>query len=47
MVAVYQTAYPRGRFEWEHIPLDGFYDLADNDSRWDINLTIRQLDLAA
>lgn len=32
---------------WEHILLNGFYDLADNDPHWDIDSTIRQLDLAA
>jgi TnpA family transposase len=32
---------------WEHILLNGFYDLADNDSHWDIDSMIRQLDLAA
>jgi TnpA family transposase len=32
---------------WEHILLNGFYGLADNDPGWDIDSTIRQLDLAA
>jgi len=32
---------------WEHILLNGFYDLADNDPDWDIDSTIRRLDLAA
>jgi len=32
---------------WEPILLNGFYDLADNDPHWDIDSTIKRLDLAA
>ena len=32
---------------WEHILLNGFYDLADNEPHWDIDSAIKRLDLAA
>jgi hypothetical protein len=32
---------------WEHILQTGFYDLADNEPYWDIDSTIKRLDLAA
>jgi len=32
---------------WEHILLNGFYDLAENDNQWDIKSEILSLNLAA
>lgn len=32
---------------WEHILLNGFYNLADNDEQWDIESELKQLRLAA
>ena len=32
---------------WEHILLNGFYDLADNDEQWDIESELKQLRLTA
>lgn len=32
---------------WEHIMLDGFYDLAENDDNWDLGIAVRGVSLAA
>ena len=32
---------------WEHILLNGFYNLADNDEKWDIESELKGLNLAA
>jgi hypothetical protein len=32
---------------WEHISLNGFYDVAENDENWDINEEIEKLELSA
>ncbi len=32
---------------WEHISLNGFYDLAENDETWDVNKEIEKFELVA
>ena len=32
---------------WEHIMLNGFYDLADNDDEWDLDAEVRSISLAS
>ena len=32
---------------WEHISLNGFYDLAENNETWDVNEEIEKLELVA
>lgn len=32
---------------WEHIMLNGFYDLAENDEDWDLDAAVRGVSLAA
>lgn len=32
---------------WEHIVLNGFYDLSDNDGEWDLDAAVRGVSLAA
>ena len=32
---------------WEHIMLNGFYDLAENDDEWDLEAAVRDVSLAA
>ena len=32
---------------WEHIMLNGFYDLAENDDEWDFDAAVRDVSLAA
>jgi TnpA family transposase len=32
---------------WEHIGLNGFYDLAENDDEWDLDAAVRGVSLAA
>ena len=32
---------------WEHIMLNGFYDLAENDDEWDLDAAVRDIRLVA
>ena len=32
---------------WEHIMLSGFYDLAENDDKWDLDAEVRGVSLAS
>ena len=43
-IKLFKTISP---ISWEHISLNGFYDVAENDESWDVNEEIESLEFVA